>query len=366
MNYLLFLGNDTSNVDTTFRVRMEFTKGSDTTKVYAFKYREEYNNYFLVHMFKYSARTEISNIIIRPESYLNTDIVFTHSPDGFRHWIIANSGSPTEDFEMTFSGQSGLTVDSIGNLLIETIIGNIPITKPKAYTMNNSTGTLTLLNWQPSFSINSNVVSFEEVGGCSGTLVLEFGRPNISGVGNNNDWYTYWGGPSKDEAMDIIVDDNGSIYVTGLTESMNFPNTTGGFVTDHQELSDVFICQFDENGTSVVGTYFGGNGYDLPFGIKQNSMGDVYVVGQTQSENLPIESSEGATLQGLRDGFVVRFNSSLDELKFSRYIGAETDNFIDIATDIAIDLDDDVFIVGTTGGGNNSGFPIMQMTGAYN
>lgn len=366
ISYQLAQGTEANDTDTTFKVEMEFTKGNTSSNVYPMNIRREYYNYYLGHMAKVSERTEIANAALRFESYTNTDVIFTHSSSGFRHWIVARTGSPTGDFEMTFKGQTGLSVDVSGNLKVSTAIGDIVFTKVKAYSMNNSTGALTLLGWQPSYSINGNAVQFTGFGSWSGTLVLEYGRPVQSGAVSDNDWYSYWGGPAKDEAMDIIVDEDGSVYVTGLTESIAFPNVTGGFTSDFEELSDIFLCKFDENGAIQVGTFFGGNGYDVPFALTQNSFGDIYVVGQTQSDNLVIESDDGIELQGMRDGFICRFNSTLDNLLFSRYIGAEIDNSIDVATDIAVDLDDEVFVVGTTGGGNGSGFPIMSMSGAYN
>ncbi len=366
ISYQLVEARDSSDQDTTFRVDMAFTKGVTGAKIYPFNERPEYINFYLGHMPKASERTAISNTVIKSGAYTNTDIIYTQSKSGFRHWIIARTGAPVADFEMTFTGQSSLSVNGSGQLVVATTIGNITFSKAKAYSMNNSTGALTLLSWQPSFAVSGSAVGLTSFGTWSGTLVLEFGQPISGAALTDNDWYTYWGGPAKDEAMDIIVDDIGSVYITGLTESALFPNVVGGFITDFEALSDVFISKFDDTGALLVGTFFGGDGYDVPFALTQNSANDVYIVGQTQSDNLIIESTEGTELQGIRDGFIIRLNSTLDDLLFSRYIGAEQDNSIDVTTDVSVDLDNEVFVVGTTGGGNGSGFPIKSMSGAYN
>ena len=62
---------------------------------------------------------------------------------------------------MEFSGQNSISVDGAGNLVLETILGNHTQQKAKVYTMNNTTGALTLLNWQPNYTVNGNAVEYD-------------------------------------------------------------------------------------------------------------------------------------------------------------------------------------------------------------
>ena len=74
---------------------------------------------------------------------------------------------------------------------------------------------------------------------------------------------TFLGGSSYDEAYDIAVDGAGSAYVTGHTDSADFPTTPGAFDTTSTATGDAFVTKLDASGTALVySTYLGGSGDD--------------------------------------------------------------------------------------------------------
>jgi len=166
--------SDTLSTDTVHRVDMKFNKGTTNAKVYPTSERPEYANFYLGHMPKKAEHTSIYNSVVKLGAYTNTDIIFDNNNSGYRHWIVARSGAPTNDFEMEYNGQNSLSVNGSGNLIIETSIGNHTQPKANVYTINNTTGVLTLLGWQPDYTITGgNKVSFSNMGSWSGTLVIE-------------------------------------------------------------------------------------------------------------------------------------------------------------------------------------------------
>ncbi len=358
ISYQLLQAVDTTDTDTTFRVDMSFTKGNTSNKVYPFSDRLEYFNYHLAHMSSSSVRTVAVNELIKPNVYTNTDIIYTHSPSGFRHWIVARSGAPTGDFEMTFTGQTGLSVNGSGNLIVATSCGEIVFTKAKAYTMNNTTGVLTLLGWQPSYSISSNVVSFTSFGSWSGTLVLEYGEP-IQAMGggppSNMDWSTYVAGNHRDRFFDMKSDAAGNIYVVGFTKSVDFPDGVGqGEInSDLAGDFDAIIVKFSPLYELLWSAFYGSNESEYFSGIAMGQGNRLVLAGTSHSSDwdLPAEEDEfsmphhqsGETPGS--DAFILKVNMSTTFPIWGTYIGTTA---ADMGVDVLSDKEGNVFICGTT------------------
>src|SRR6185436_17658081 len=72
---------------------------------------------------------------------------------------------------------------------------------------------------------------------------------------------TFLTGSSADEGVGITVDSAKNTYITGITNSLNFPTSAGAFQTA-QGNNDVFIVKFNASGSLVYSTYIGGSGND--------------------------------------------------------------------------------------------------------
>jgi hypothetical protein len=72
---------------------------------------------------------------------------------------------------------------------------------------------------------------------------------------------TFLGGSSEDGAYDIAVDGAGFPYVTGMTQSSDFPTTAGAYDETYNGDADAFVTKFHAGGNSLVySTYLGGSG----------------------------------------------------------------------------------------------------------
>jgi hypothetical protein len=81
-------------------------------------------------------------------------------------------------------------------------------------------------------------------------------------------WSTFLGGSGEDEATAVFVDEGGNVYVTGWTESVDFPTTPGAFAESHGGGGDVFVVKLDsENGQVLYSTLLGGGDWDEAFGV---------------------------------------------------------------------------------------------------
>lgn len=159
----------------------------------------------------------------------------------------------------------------------------------------------------------------------------------LSADGSRLIYSSYLGGNGDDEAYGIALDGQGNAYVTGITDSTDFP-TTNAFQSSKKNGSDAFITKFKPNGAELsYSSYIGGNGADWGLGIAVDSSGNAYVTGVTASADLPVINALQSESGGNSDAFVLKIKPSLDgseSLQYLTYIGGSaTDGGLGIAVD---------------------------------
>jgi hypothetical protein len=137
---------------------------------------------------------------------------------------------------------------------------------------------------------------------------------------------TYLGGSSDDGAYAIAIHPTtGDVYVAGKTRSFNFPNTDGGAQGSKGNYYDAFVAKLNSDLTSLQSTYLGGNGdYDEAYALAISGS-DVYVAGETDSNDFPGTSSRASSRTDA-DAFVAKLNSDLTSLQ-STYLGGSDDDY---------------------------------------
>jgi hypothetical protein len=169
---------------------------------------------------------------------------------------------------------------------------------------------------------------------------------------------TYLGGSSGDDGKGIAVDAGGNAYVTGVTQSTNFPTTLGAFQTTFGGDVDAFVTKLNPTGSALVySTYLGGSSFENGYGIAVDSVGS-YVTGETCSSNFPATIGAFQTaLLGSCDAFVTKLNAAGNGLIYSTYLGGSSS---ETAYGIAVDSVGSAYVTGTTCSNN---FPTT--TGAF-
>ncbi len=138
---------------------------------------------------------------------------------------------------------------------------------------------------------------------------------------------TYFGGSGNDEALAIAVDQFGIAYVTGYTQSEDFP-ISGSFLRPYGGLGDAFMAAFSLSGASLYALYYGGSGIDQGNGIAAGVDGSVYVSGWTRSTDLPVVNPLQATNAGGIDFFVAKLNPAATALDYATYLGGNNHEHI--------------------------------------
>ena len=167
---------------------------------------------------------------------------------------------------------------------------------------------------------------------------------------------TYLGGSGTDEIYGMDVDNSGKIYVTGVTTG-SFPTKTGSYRTTYRGgSSDAFVTKINPavsgSGGVVYSTYLGGSDIDIASGIRVDSSGSAYIVGDTKSTNFPLTKTFGT--QGSNDVFITKLNAAGSGITYSAIIGGYG---ADLGLAIALDSSNQVYAAGST---SSTNFPIKS------
>jgi hypothetical protein len=155
---------------------------------------------------------------------------------------------------------------------------------------------------------------------------------------------TYLGGQGDDAGFGIAADANGNAYVTGETNSPNFPVVGAVFPVFGGGPWDAFVTALNPGGVPIYSTYFGGVGADIGHGIAVDAGGNAVITGSTDSNNLLPLNCFQCGPQGGTDAFVAGF-TPVGGLRFSTYFGGAGD---DIGYGISLDANDEIGITGST------------------
>jgi hypothetical protein len=254
------------------------------------------------------------------------------------------------------SGDTGtaIAVDHLGNIYVAgmTQSTDFPTFKPFQASLNGSSSNpdafLTVLNPQGSAFIYSTYIGGTDADYATGIAVDASGNAYVSGTTNSTDfpasgklspyhgngdgfvlkmnasgsallYSAYLGGSGNDAANGIALDSSGNAYVAGTTSSTNFP-TAGAFQSMLSGTSDAFLAKINPTGSALVySTYLGGSNAETGAAVTVNGT-NAYVVGQTFSSDFPqVHSRQGFTADS--DAFVSRFSTDGTSLTYSTLLG---------------------------------------------
>jgi hypothetical protein len=174
---------------------------------------------------------------------------------------------------------------------------------------------------------------------------------------------TYLGGSRNDEAVGLGVDRAGRAYVTGNTDSFNFPvrralqrRFRSQCVSDVPCPTDAFVTKLSADGRSLAySTYLGGTKGDTTGGVAVGRDGAAYVTGATRSADFPTRRARQPALRGRAcgpppsracpDAFVVKLTPSGRALAYGTYLGGKEP---EAAGGIAVDRAGEAYVTGST------------------
>jgi len=255
-------------------------------------------------------------------------------------WTVAPGADPRA-IRLAVEGARGVALDGRGALVLDTAAGALAQGAPAAYQVIDGV--------RHDITVGYTLAGAGTVGFTVGAY--DTSQPLV--IDPVFSYSTYLGGLGTDGGTAIAVDGQSDAYVTGSTQSLNFPTTTGAYSTTAPNTNgDVFVSKLNPGGTALVySTYIGGDSNNAGMGIAVDGHGDAYVTGSTNSPNFPTVNAVQGRPQGGVDAFALEVSASGSALVYSTYLGGSSD---ERGNSIALDGAGDAYIAGQT---SSSNFP---------
>ena len=154
---------------------------------------------------------------------------------------------------------------------------------------------------------------------------------------------TFLGGTGSELIQSLILDASGSIYLTGQTNSSDYPTTAGAYQTTYGGSSsgswwwnggDAFLTKMKADGSDLeFSTFLGGSSDDVAYQVALSSKNEIYVVGKTGSGDFPktpgSKSVFNGSIRGLTDGFITKFSPDGKTLEYSKLMGGNDEDWFE-------------------------------------
>ncbi len=231
---------------------------------------------------------------------------------------------------------TGIAVDSAGNAYVTGYTNSIDLPTASAFQSSHGGGTC-------GGAANSLP--------CFDTFVAK-----LDPTGSTILFLTYLGGSADDLAQGIAVNTQGSVTLSGFTASPDFPVRAAVLSSFAGGDYDSFVTQLDSNGALVFSTFLGGAGDDFGTRVAVDGAGNIYLTGYTNSADFPVlsavQSAHAAGTCGALssttacfDPYVAKLKGDGSKLEYSTYLGGTGG---DHGYGIAVDAAGSAFVTGLT------------------
>ncbi|MBL8152125.1 MAG: SBBP repeat-containing protein, partial [Blastocatellia bacterium] len=288
------------------------------------------------------SRIEYRNI------YDGIDVAYYGNQNRLEYDLIVSPKADPSRAVMVFEGAESIKIDAEGDLTIETGNGELVQHKPIAYQEVGNKRENVECRYK---LLGSNRVAFE-LGSYDKNR-----RLIIDPVLN---YASYLGGIRGDVGVAVAVDSRSNLYITGRTDSVDFPVNGNVFQPMGDSIGDAFVTKLDPTGRVIFSTFIGGRDIDFANGIAVDSNANIYITGTTRSIEFPVTPNAlQNSLNAGFDAFITVLSSTGNSLLFSSYFGGSLE---DGGADIAIDSRSNIYVGGST---RSVDFPV-SMNSAQN
>ena len=230
-------------------------------------------------------------------------------------------------------------------------------TAPSGYEANPNTGG----SFLTKFSVDGSSILYSSVNSLSilDIAIDDIGDVYAAGIGfslkldpatNTFEYLTLLG---DGMARGIAVDSIGQAYVTGFTNSPNFPVRNALFpvlgtpetLIPSDRSGTGFVVKLAADGNTLFSTYLGSTFEVFASDIAVDDSGTLYIVGQTSDSDLPVLGGLDGSIGGNLDGFLIKMANDGQSLLYGTYIGGSGDDRI---TGVAVDSQGRAYVSGIT------------------
>jgi hypothetical protein len=286
------------------------------------------------------------------EVYPGIDLVYYGNQRQLEYDFLVAPGADCGRISLTFEGADKVEIEeTTGDLLLQTSLGVLRQRQPQVYQEVDGAQRMVSGRYvkRAAGLIGFEVAAYDPTKG----LVID---PTLV-------YSTYLGGSGAaqgstiggDSVEDIAVDASGNAYITGSTDSPDFPITSGAFQTAYPGSYCTYVTKLNPSGTALVySTYLAGG---AAFSIAVDASGNAYITGASASTSFPTTSGACQTTNhggSLGNAFITKLNPSGTALVYSTYLGGTGDSDRsritggDVGTGIAVDPSGKASVLGFT------------------
>ncbi|MFX1255058.1 MAG: SBBP repeat-containing protein [Promethearchaeota archaeon] len=238
-------------------------------------------------------------------------------------------------------------------LVFSTFLGGVENDRGESIVLDNA-GNTYIYGYSESANFPTKNAYNATHSGASDIIVAK-----LNATGNGLEFSTFLGGSNRDEGFgsNIALDNNDNIYITGYTNSPDFP-TYNAYNDTHGGDFDVFLTKLNATGNGLIfSTFIGANDTDYAYSLVLDANNNIHLAGYTESPSFPTYNAFNDTFGGNGDIFLATINTTGNGLLSSTFFGS---NDSDYANAMTMDTNGDIYIAGATSSAN---FP---MKNAYN
>ncbi|KAA3605652.1 MAG: hypothetical protein DWQ06_03275 [Calditrichaeota bacterium] len=167
--------------------------------------------------------------------------------------------------------------------------------------------------------------------------------------------YSTFVGEGGDRGIALNITESGNGILTGRTQSLYYPVTVGAYDNSYNGGTDIIVSKMTTDGALLVfSTYLGGSGWDGSYGNVLNANEDIFLIGETNSNNYPVQNPYDNSYNGGVDIFVTKISTDGSSLLYSTFLGGALD---DRGYGITLNSNEDIFLTGET---NSNDFPTQS------
>jgi len=172
----------------------------------------------------------------------------------------------------------------------------------------DSSGNAYITGWTASTDFpTSSPYQNSNAGGANDSFIAK-----INSTGSALTYSTYLGGTGNDRASDIALRTDGSVAISVLSDSTDYPLAGANQATYAGGAYDVVVSVLSSDGSTLdYSSYFGGTGSDVAYDIAAMGDSSIYIAGETDSTNFPTTSPYQASNAGSSDAFLMRILPSV-------------------------------------------------------
>lgn len=247
------------------------------------------------------------------------------------------------DLKIGVSGLTGIKIGNDGKLILKNSLGDLAMRAPVAWQEIDGERHDVKVGYRLP---GKNLYGFSVCDGYDAQYPLII-DPELDTLTAS----TCLGGRNYDTCNSIALDRWGNVYVTGHTESPDFPTTSGVYTSSNNSFQDIFISKLNGDLTVLLAsTFLGGSSNESSSSLVLDNSGNIYVTGYTFSPNFPttvgaFDQIIAASSASEGDAFVSILDGNLNILLASTFLGGDHD---DTAYSLALDCSGNVFVSGCT------------------